>query len=345
MSNQNENQPVAATGETTMLVGARKLTPQTFVLKYNALIMLLILIFISAFMSPIFLTHMNLVNVLRQQTGYLITAMGLLVCMMAGGIDLSLAATVGFGCIMTTEFVVVHGTPIIPAIILTLLLCAVIGALNGSLVAYLGMPPFIVTLSMSFAVTGVVFWLTRGNNRVLAGADPLIRTFRVFGQDNDPILGLPWRFYLTLVIILVVWFVLKYTAFGRLATATGSNPVAATLAGIDIRKYKLIGHIVCSTTAGLTGVLIVAATNSSAPSLVNGDYTMVAIAATIIGGSDLGGGKGSVPFSVVGIFIMGLIGNIMNLSNISFYPQFVIRAVVILLAIFMRSVIDTRRMR
>lgn len=348
MAKEKDNKTEGAKpAESTMLVGQQKMTATTFILQYNAVILLVLLIIISSFMSKYFFTFTNLVNVFRQQATYLVIAMGLMVCMTAGGIDLSLATTTGLACILITEFNMNQNFGIVTSLVLSLLICALVGAVNGGLVAYLGMPPFIVTLSMSFCLTGVVYLITRGVNLQMTGigrsVTGALKVFIDFGQENDPILHLPWKIYLAFLIILVTWFIMKYTAFGRLMTATGSNPIAARLAGIDIRKYRLAGHIIASFTAGIGGIVITASTGASAPATINGDYTMIAIAATIIGGSDLMGGRGSVPFSVVGIFVMGLINNIMNLSNIPAYPQYIVKAIVIVLAIFLRSVVDARK--
>ncbi|MCL1805936.1 MAG: ABC transporter permease [Clostridiales bacterium] len=351
MSNENEKLTTGAQTESTMLVGARKMTFATFVLEYNALIILVLLVVASAIISPLFLTRNNLVNILRQQTSYLIIAMGMLMCLLTGGIDLSVASTVGFGSIMITQLVLFNGFGIIPAILLTLLLCACIGALNGFLVAYLKMAPFIVTLAMSFGIQGVVFIITRGMNQMLdvnkiaESSRALVRLYMNFGQNSDPFIRLPWRVYLTALIVLFFWFLLKYTSFGRLSTATGSNPVAVTLAGINIKKYKLTAYIICSFLGGLAGILITASNGSSSPSTTGGDYAMTAIAGTILGGADLGGGKGSVPFTVVGIFIMGMINNIMSLSNVPAYPQWCVKAAIIIFAIFLRSVVNARNSR
>lgn len=343
MSNQNVKQPASTRGETAILVGERKMTLGKFLLTYNAVIILVLLIIISTIMSPIFLTWNNIVNVLRQQTTYLIVSMGMLMCLITGGIDLSAASTVGFGSILITHLVVLNDVGVVPAILIAMVLCALVGALNGFLVAYLNMAPFIVTLAMSFGIQGVVYILTRGMNHMLIATNPAIQAFLNFGQNNDPWIGLPWKVYLTIALVIFFWFLLKYTAFGRLCTATGSNPVAVTLAGIDIKKYRVAAFTICSFLAGVAGILITASNNASSPATTSGDYAMTAIAGTILGGADLGGGKGSVGFTVVGVFIMGLINNIMNLSNVPAYPQWCVKAVIIILAIFMRSVINKNR--
>ena len=343
MSNQNEKLPNNAGSGSAILVGERKMTFGTFLINYNALIILGLLIIVSSVISPIFLTWNNLINVLRQQTGYVIIAMGMLMCLLTGGIDLSVASTVGFGSVLVTHLAVTNNMGIVQSVFIALLLSAIVGVANGFLVSYLNMAPFIVTLAMSFGIQGVVFIITRGMNTMLLANNSAIQAFLNFGQNNDPLIGIPWRVYLTVLIVAFFWFILKYTSYGRLTTATGSNPIAVTLAGINIKKYRMLAYIICSSLAGLAGVLITAGNGSSSPATTNGDYAMTAIAGTILGGADLGGGKGSVLFTVVGVFIMGLINNIMNLSNVPAYPQWCVKAAVILIAIFMRSVINKNK--
>jgi len=325
-----------------ILVGERKMSFSTFILKYNPLIIFALLFIISTFLSPFFLTQRNLVNILRQQSTYIIIAMGLLMPLVSGGIDLSIASVVGLGSILITELVTMNNMGIIEAILIAILLSALIGAINGSLIAFLNMPPFIVTLAMSYGVMGLVFIFSGGANRMLRSDDPLVHAFINFGQNNDPLFGLPWRVYLTIAIVLIFVFIMKFTTFGRLMTATGSNPTAVNLAGISTKKYRFLAPVISSTLAGFAGIMLTAGQGASSPTTVAGDFTMIAIAGAIIGGADLGGGKGTAHFTVVGIFIMGIIQNIMNLSNVPAYPQWVVKAVVIIIAIFLRSFINTR---
>jgi ribose transport system permease protein len=346
----NEKKPVGgakAAQELKLLAGEQpKLGWKMILLKYNALIILGLLIIVSTIMSPRFFTYLNLVNVLRQQSNYIVITMGMMVCMASGGVDLALAAVVGFACCMTTEFIQVYNLGIVGSLAATLVCCALIGAISGWLVAYLNMAPFIVTLCMGFNLTGVVYLITLGANRQLVDATGVatgsLKTFLNFGMANDPLIGLPWRFWFSFVMILITWYVMGYTSFGRLMLATGSNPSAARLAGIDIRKYRLAGLMIVALGSGMTGIIITASTGASAISTMQGDYTMIAMAASIIGGSSLEGGGGNVFFTVTGIFVMGLINNILNLLNIPFQTQFIAKAMVIIFAIYLRSAVDKK---
>jgi len=345
----NEKKPTTEgvqAADPVIVAGEQKLGFSTLLLRYNSIILLGMLLTAGSFLSPRFVSYPNLVNVLRQQTNYIIITMGMMMCMASGGVDLALANLVGFGCIMTTEFLVVHNLPIWASLVAVLLCSAFVGAVSGWLVAYVGMPSFIITLCMGFNLTGVVYLVTRGANRELVpfGQTPTaaMKALISFGQENDPVIGLPWRFYLAFVMIIICWYVMNYTSFGRLMLATGSNPFAARLAGIDTRRFRMAGLMIVAISAGITGIIITTSTGMSAISTLNGDYTMIAMAASIIGGSSLEGGGGNVPFTVVGIFIMGLINNILNLMNFPVHPQNVVKAIVIILAIFLRRIIDRR---
>ncbi|MCL2365725.1 MAG: ABC transporter permease [Oscillospiraceae bacterium] len=326
-------------------VGARKMTLRSFLINHNALLILILLIIGSAIWSPIFLSSNNIVNILRQQVSFLLVGVGILIVMLTGGIDLSVASIVGLGSVLLTEFVAMNDLPLIPAILITLLACAALGAINGFLVAFLKMAPFIVTLAMSFAGLGLVFIVTGGAFRMLTGSDPLIPGFIEFGMANDPVFGIPWRVYVSAFIVIIFWLIMAYTSFGRMTKAVGSNPAAVSLAGIDIRKYQFLAYVICAFLSGLAGILVTAGAGSSAPTTAQGDWAMTSIAAVIIGGGSISGGKGTVPYTVVGIFIMAVIGNIMNLASVPAHPQWVVRAIVIILAIFLRSVIASKDSR
>ena len=328
-------------GKRNILVGERKMTLRGFLVDHNPAIILILLFIFSSMWSPIFLSRINMINILRQQVGYLLVAVGILIVMLTGGIDLSVASIVGLGSVLVTEFVSMNGWRLIPAILIALLVCVALGAINGFLIAFLKMPAFIVTLAMSFAGLGVVYITTKGAFRRLTGNDPLIPGFIEFGMGNDPVFGLPWRVYVSIAIVVIFGLVMAFTSFGRMTKAVGSNSVAVQLAGVDVRKYFFSVYVISAFLSGIAGVLVTAgAGGASAPTTAQGDWAMTSIAAVIIGGGDLNGGKGTVHYTVVGVFIMAIIGNIMNLAAVPAYPQWVVRAVVIVLAIFIRSVVS-----
>jgi ribose transport system permease protein len=137
------------------------------------------------------------------------------------------------------------------------------------------------------------------------------------------------------VVVLIFWFIMRFTPFGRLVLAVGSNEAAVRLAGINVWKYKLIVYITSGCLAALAGVFAAGRTALGAPSFSTGDYALTTVAACVIGGVALEGGKGTVIFTMVGVFILALITNIMNLLGVASYPQLVIKGAIIVLAIFL----------
>ena len=326
--------------------GKPRMTFRRFILNYNIYIIFLLLCIISVYVSPLFLRFNNVINILRQQCVYITIGMGLLLVMVTGGIDLSVTSTATIGCIMVTHIVVTKnfntGWGMIFAVLSALAVCSLVGSISGALVALMKMPPFVVTLAMGFGGQGLAYLICNGAALRLDFRNPAAIAFTTFGQRSDPLLGIPYQVYLVAALVIIISLIMKYTSYGRLTLAIGSNENAVTAAGIDIRKYKFIAYTASGFLAGLAGVLIVAGNGSSSPLTSSADFTMVAIAGTVIGGTNLQGGEGSAVKSVFGILVIGIIGNIMNLTNVPPYPQMIVRAVLIILAVFLRSVTSRR---
>ena len=327
--------------------GKPKMTLRKIILEYNIFIIFAVLVIVSVMVSPLFLTWRNIINILRQQCVYIAIGMGLLTVMITGGIDLSVTSTATIGCIMVTHIVITNGFSsgwgMVFAIVSALVLCSAVGAANGALVSFLKMPPFVVTLAMGFGGQGLAYLISNGAALMLNYSQPATIVFTTFGQRSDPLIGIPYQVYLIIVIVILFSFLLKFTSFGRLSLAIGSNENAVIVAGINVKKYKFIAYTISGFMAGLAGVLIVAGNGSSSPLTSSADFTMVAIAGTVIGGTNLQGGEGSAVKSVMGILVIGIISNIMNLTNVPPYPQMIVRAVLIILAVLLKSVTSARR--
>jgi ribose transport system permease protein len=268
--------------------------------------------------------------------------MGLLMVMVTGNIDLSVTSTAALGSVILANMIITRemnsAGGVISGILIALLACCAVGALNGVLVSYLKMPSFVVTLAMGFGVQGLSYIIPNGASVTIAPNTDAITVLTTFGQKSDPLLNIPYQIYLIVLVVAILSFVMKYTSYGRLSLAIGSNENAAVVAGINVKVYKLVAFIICGFLSGLAGILIASGNGSASPITSAADYTMVAIAGTVIGGTNLAGGEG-VPFkSVVGVLVIGLIGNIMNLEHVSPYNQMVVRATLIILAVLLRSV-------
>lgn len=313
--------------------------------EYNSLILLAVLIVVSAILSPAFFTKQNVFNVLRQQSPYMLVALGVMVCLSTGNIDLSTASTVGVGSLVSAIALTKWGFHTIgglfATILVTILTGMAIGAFNGFFVAYRRMPSFVVTLATMTAGQGLAFLLTNGANIRLDYKNNLASSKLVgFGQAVDSFIGVPYPVYLTLVVVIIFYLIMKYTAFGRLLIATGSNEMAVRLSGINVNKYKFLAFVISGGMAALAGIIVTARASIATPQTTSGDYGLSAIAGAIIGGSRLEGGSGTVTFTMVGMLIMALITNIMNLLSIAAYPQLILKGLIILVAILLRSAVE-----
>lgn len=318
---------------------------QKFLAEKNSLIILILLILVSMNISDIFLTKGNVVNILRQQTTYMLVSLGVMMVVMTGGIDLSISSIVAVGSILSVQALNNWGLPspinIIVAILVSIVSGAVFGTLNGYLIANWRMKPFIVTIATSNVATGFAYILTKGSPiRLEVKTNPMAAGLVEFAQTVDPIFGLPLMAYVALFFVILFYLLMRYTKFGRLVVATGSNEKAVRLAGINVKKYVASAYIISGALAGFVGLLVAARSSMATPQTAADDYGITAISAVVIGGVSLEGGRGAVPQVVIGVFIMAIITNIMNLLSVAAYPQLVVKGSIIILAVLLRSISD-----
>ncbi len=343
----SQSKKAAVEGEAAV-IGVQKMTLSTFLIRYNALIILVALVIVASIMSPIFSSSGNIYNIFRQQTTYMVIAIGMLLVMLTGGIDLSVSSIAAIGSIMVAYPLQNWGLQnsgwgLAAAIVIGIGCGAVIGAINGFLVAHLKMPAFIVTLATMIAFQGVAFILTNGSTILLDTTIPANSMLVNFAQSNDPLLKIPYPVYVAAAIVILFGLIMSYTSFGRLVIATGSNETAVNLAGINTKKYKFWVYTICGALSGLAGMIITAKTGTATALTASVDYNLSTIAGVVIGGCSLLGGEGSVAFTVVGVLIIAVIGNIMNLINLAVYPQMIVKAVIIILAVLLKSLSQKQR--
>jgi ribose transport system permease protein len=321
--------------------GTQKMTASALLMKYNAIIILVILFIIASFVNPLFVTPTNLFTVLRQQVPYLIIAMGMLIVIITAGIDLSVSAVAGVSSILVAHSMIYWGLSgggmqTWAAVLLGVAVGGLFGVINGALVAKLNMPAFIVTLATMTAAEGIGYIITKGNTLMLdsksAGYAELV------GFSTKTIGAVPIAVIFAAVIVIIFFFVMKYTTFGRMVYAVGSNEAAVQLAGINSKKYLFFVYLIAGFLCGIAGVIITSRSGNASALTAGVDYNMTTIAGVVIGGASLAGGEGTVIMTVVGVFIMAIIGNIMNLANVASYPQMVVKAIVIILAVLLKSV-------
>jgi ribose transport system permease protein len=272
--------------------------------------------------TPHFLTISNLLNVLEQTSINAIVAVGMTFVIISGGIDLSVGsvlAVAGIALALALE----GRAPAPAAIILALATGTACGLANGLLITFGRLPPFIATLGMMSVARGAALMLAEG--RPISGFSEGFRalaTARVLTIVPAPVL-------LTAVVYLVAHFVLNHTVFGRATYAIGGNEEAARLSGVHVRFHKTAVYGVAGLTSAVAAILLTARLNSAQPT-AGTMYELDAIAATVIGGTSLLGGEGTLVGALIGALIMGVLRNGLNLLNVSsFFQQVVIGAVII----------------
>ncbi|MCL2492943.1 MAG: ABC transporter permease [Clostridiales bacterium] len=316
---------------------------KNFLRVYSPFIILIGLIVIATFLSPVFLSKENIFNIFRQEAAPMLLALGSMLVIVTGGIDLSTGANLAISNVIVAYFMTNIGlfTPggVWVCILLGILIGLAFGCASGVIVAWLKMPSFIVTLAMMTMVRGVAYVITLGSP-IRLPVDPQQNVgsfaFFNFGQYGDPIIGMPYTAWIVIAFIIFFWFLMKYSTFGRLIVATGSNSDAARLAGINVKKYTFSAYAISGALAGVAGVLLTARAGIATPSAGTG-WELDAIAAVVIGGASLAGGKGKVANTVVGVFIIALIANIMTLLAVPPYPQQIIQGAIIIVAVLLNA--------
>ncbi|MBE0690101.1 MAG: ABC transporter permease [Anaerolineae bacterium] len=303
-----------------------------FVLRYNTIFVFIAMVVISAMLSDVFLTQRNIINLLRQLSGLSIICMGMLMVILTGGIDLSVGSLAALGSVLIAFFLQDSSMPI--ALLLTFAVGLLMGSATGILVSAWRMAPFVASLAMMTVGRGLSFVVSKG--APITANDTTLYTF---GTGNW--LGIPYPVLLMFAVFLVTLLVLRFTAFGRIITAIGSNESAVRLAGIRVEYYKFAVYAISGFLCMLGGIISTSRTGVGSPIVATG-LELDAIAAVVIGGASLSGGRGTAINTLLGVMILGMIGNIMNLLNIPNYPQQILQGVIIVIAVLIQGVQLTR---
>jgi ribose/xylose/arabinose/galactoside ABC-type transport system permease subunit len=296
----------------------------------GTLVGLVLLSGLLSVLSPYFLTVSNLLNVLEQTSINAVIAAGMTFVIISGGIDLSVGSIVAFsGVILASSL---QGSPATPlAIAAGLAAGAACGLLNGLLITRGRLPPFIATLGMMSVARGAALVFTDG--RPVSGFEAGFRslaTARGFGIPA-PVLS-------AALVYLLAQLLLGRTTFGRYVYAIGGNEEATRLSGVAVRFHKTMVYVLCGVTSAIAAVLLTARLNSAQP-IAGMMYELDAIAATVIGGTSLLGGSGSLGGTLVGALIMGVLRNGLNLLGVSSFLQQIVIGVVIIVAVLVDSML------
>lgn len=299
-----------------------------FVIKYNTVFIFVIMLVISAIVSDVFFTSTNLFNLIRQVTPIGIISMGMLLVILTGGIDLSVGSVVAMVSVLCAIFT---QTMPLPLVIIASLACGLlVGSLSGYLVSIHKIAPFIATLALMSIVRGLGFIFSKGAP-ILVGESASALTN--FGSGNS--IGIPNPAFVLILVSAITSVLLRYNVFGRIIIAIGSNEEAVRLSGINVSAYKFSVYAIAGGLAALAGIITTARTAVGSPVMGIG-MELDVIATVVIGGASLSGGKGSAINTLLGVLILGMIGNIMNLMNIPAYSQQVIKGLIIILAVLLQ---------
>lgn len=295
---------------------------------------LLVVIFIMAIMSPYFFTWKNCRNILNQSAIYLVLSIGMTFVICAGQIDLSVGAIIGFSGVCM-GLLLNQGVSPIWAILIELLIGVIVGIVNGIFVAYGKINSFIVTLGMMTILRGITLILT--NSSSVFGFGNII-TFigsGKIGPVNMPII-------LSLVIATMGGVLLHRTTFGNYCLFIGTNEIALNRSGVNVKKYKIIIFALCGLCASVAGLIITARLNSAEP-LAGQGYEMDAIAASILGGTSMQGGKGNIIGTIIACLILNIMKNGLTLLAISSHYQEILTGLILLISVLISESEQRRR--
>lgn len=293
----------------------------------STVIALIILCLIFGIASPYFFTFKNIMNIGTYASIMGTMASGLTVAMLLGGLDVSQYALSAF-CGMIMGLMYEAGINPYLTMLATILVGVLGGCLNAFIITKMHVMPVICTMGTQFIFRGAAYLLTDG--RYIRISDPV---YDFIGSGK--IAGIPFCLIIMAVTYVVVWYILKYTTYGRQVFAVGGNPKVAQLAGIDTAKIRFISHILAAITAAIGGIITVSQTAAAMPKHGTGN-DMDGIAAVILGGSGVGG-KGQVTGTLFGVLILSVLVNGMTLLNVQAYWQQVIKGAVLIFAVYIDS--------
>ena len=292
--------------------------------KLGPLFALMVIVIIIAIASPVFLQPNNLMNIIVQVAVIAVIASGATFIILTGGIDLSVGAVMAFSGVLAAGVMRDTGNVFL-AIVTCIGVSVLFGILTGVLVTVGKIPPFVATLGTMSIARGLSFVFTGG--KPISGFPA---SFRFMGAGS--VFGIPMMIITTIILYLLLNFILKKTPFGRITLALGSNEEATKLTGIRTKKYKIYVYTLAGVLTGIGSLMYIGRINSGHPNSGQG-YELDAIAAVVIGGTSLSGGKGTILGTIIGALIMGVIRNGLNLLNIDPYYQSVVLGIVIILAV------------
>ncbi len=310
----------------------RTTNPIVGIVKNNVgiLSVLVLLCVIVSIATSKFLKPNNLISVLRQISINAYIALGMTLIIILGHIDLSVGAIVAMSGTLTVGFIVTQGLPIPVAILLGILLGMVAGLISGMIVTYFRVPAFIITMAMMNVCSGVAYVYSGGQaTRINDDFFSAIGTGYLFNTIPLPVVYM-------IILIIVISFLLGKTKFGTYIYAIGGNREAARLSGVPIKKVEIAVFTISGVLSAFAGLVLCSRMYSGQPSVGSG-YELDAIAACVLGGTSMSGGKGRISGTIFGAMVIGVISNGLNLIGVSSYWQLIVKGLIIACAVLLDS--------
>lgn len=307
---------------------------RTFLERNTVVPILVVILVLAAIFVPDFLTVRNLLNVLNQNAIKGIMAIGMTFVIINGYFDMSLCTLISLTAALSCGLQSSLG--LVPAILISLLVGIVVGAINGFLVAKAGINAFVVTLALMLGCRSLSYLYSQEQS--ILATDPVFIEIGLGRIGN-----LTYISILFLVMLCLAHYVLRYTSHGRNTYATGGNANAAFNAGINVTRTTFINFVICGFTGALGGVLYAAQSGASSPPLGWPDMHMLVIAAVVLGGSKLTGGFGNIWYTCGGVLILGIVSNVMNLLNVQTYVSTLVTGLIMIGVLYLDKVLTDRR--
>lgn len=317
-----------STQNQSTLVKPKKWLSKELLVEQKSLIALLLLVIVVSFLNPNFFTVGNLFNILRQTSVNAIIAVGMTLVILTAGIDLSVGSVLALSGAFAATMIALE-VPVMIAVPVALLAGALLGAVSGVIIAKGKVQAFIATLVTMTLLRGVTMVYTDGRP-ISVGFTDTADAFAWFGTGY--VLGIPVPVWLMVVVFAGAWYLLTQTRFGRYVYALGGNESATRLSGINVDRVKIGVYAICGLLSALAGIIVTSRLSSAQPTAGMG-YELDAIAAVVLGGTSLMGGKGKIMGTLIGALIIGFLNNALNLLDVSSYYQMIAKAIVILAAV------------
>jgi len=300
-----------------------------YINEYSIVLGFVFVVIVMTIARPNFLKVDNILNLLTQVSinGYL--AIGMTCVILIGGIDLSVGSIVGLTGIVSAIMAKSGNYLFIVIVLAALLTGAVCGLINGIIISRFKVAPFIATLAMMSIARGITFIVSDG--RPITG---LSSSFKFLGSGK--ILQIPVPVTILFLVFILFQIILYHTKVGRHMYAVGGNEIAANISGINVKKVKVLTYLICGLFSGLAGIMLTARVTSGLPQ-AGQSYELDAIAAVIVGGTSMSGGKGKLWGTLIGVLLVGVLNNGLDLVNVSSYYQLVLKGLIIMCAVALDS--------